>query len=141
MQKKASPNKKTRALYPLAYIALIVVALLIIAFYEMQAHHLPSPPQTISDLISNPATWENQEVQVQGIIQETNVGIIQPFNSWLSDPKNQTIRIGVKTPTNDYPAGNWVEVIGILRKGYAYVQPHYPGSWVYFINASSIICP
>jgi hypothetical protein len=139
VQKKPSLNKKSLALSALACSILIVAAILIIAFYEMQAYHLPSPPQTISDLISNPATWENQEVQ--GIIQETNVGIIQPFNSWLSDPKNQTIRIGVKTPTNDYPAGNWVEVIGILRKGYAYVQPNYPGSWVYFINASSIICP
>ena len=141
MQKKAVPNKKTRSLYPLAFIALIVAVLFIIAFYEMHAHHLPSPPQTISDLISNPATWENKAVRVQGIIQETNVGIIQPFNSWLSDPKNQTIRIGVKTPTNDYPAGNYIEVIGTLRKGYAWVHPDYPGWWVYFIDANSIICP
>ena len=140
MQKKASPNKKTRTLYPLACIALIVAALLVIALYQILEYHLPLPPQTLSDLISNPATWENQTVQVQGIIQETNVGIIQPFNSWLSDPENQTIRIGVKTPTNDYPEG-WVEVIGTLKKGYAYVQPNYPGSWVYFIEASSIICP
>ena len=141
MQKKASPNKKTQASYPLAYIALTVAALLIIALHQILTYHLPSPPQTLSDLISNPATWENQEVQVQGIIQETNVGIIQPFNSWLSDPKNQTIRIGVKTPTNDYPAGNYVEVIGILRKGYAWVHPNYPGWWIYFIEANSIICP
>ena len=141
MQKKAVPNKKTRSLYPLAFMALIVAVLFIIAFYEMHVHHLPSPPQTISDLISNPATCENQEVRVQGIIQETNVGIIQPFNSWLSDPENQTVRIGVRTPTKDHPAGKCVEVIGILRKGYAYVQPNYPGWWVYFIEASSIICP
>ena len=141
MQKKASPNKKTRTLYPLACIALIVAALLIIALYELQPHHLPPSPQTVSELVSNPATWENQEVQVQGIIQETNVGIIQPFNSWLSDPKNQTIRIGVKTPTNDYPTGNYVEVTGTVRKGYAFVQPNYPGWWVYFIEANSIISP
>lgn len=141
MQKNDSPNKKTHTLYAYAYIALIIGAILIIALHQILTYHIPSPPQSISELVSNPATWENQEVRVQGIIQEISVGIIQPFNSWLSDPKNQTIRIGVKTPMNDYPKGNWVEVTGIVRKGYAYVQPDYPGEWVYFINASSIICP
>lgn len=141
MQKQAPPSKKTLRLGAFAYSALIVVAIILIAFNQMRWRHLPTPAQTVSEIVSNPATWENKAVQVQGIIQKIQLGIIQPFNCWLSDQENQTIRIGVKSLANDSLEGNYVEVTGIVRKGYAWVHPDYPGAWVYFIEASSIICP
>ena len=137
MQKKASLSKKTLALCALACSALIVGAILVHAFFRS---YFPSSRQTISDIVSEPATYENKAVHVQGTIQRIEVGIIQPFNYWLSDPENQTIRIGVKWFTDADLSGKNAEVIGVVRKGYAWVHPDYPGWWVYFIDANSVNC-
>lgn len=138
MQKKASPSKKTLVLSAFACSALIVAAILIHALFQS---HFPSSDQTISDIVSNPAAWENRTVHLQGTIQRIEVGIIQPFNYWLSDEENQTTCIGVKWLTDEDLSGKNAEVIGVVRKGYAWVHPNYPGWWVYFIDANSVNCP
>jgi hypothetical protein len=94
--------------------------------------------ETISKIVSNPAAWDNRTVKVEGTIQRINLGVIQPFNYWLCDKENQTIRIGVKWNSEADLSGKNVNVIGVIRKGYAWVHPDYPGWWVYFIDANSI---
>jgi hypothetical protein len=93
---------------------------------------------TIDQIIAEPATWENKNVKVNGVIEHIPVGIIQPFNYWLSDQRNQTIRIGVRWYSDTGWSGRNVTIEGVVKKGYAWVNPNYPGWWTYYIDATSI---
>jgi hypothetical protein len=93
---------------------------------------------TILEIVSNPTAWENQLVIVDGTMQTPSIGIIFPFNYWLYDAENQTIRIGVKWHLQTDLSGKKLTVVGVVKKGYAWVHPDYPGSWVYFVEANSI---
>jgi hypothetical protein len=99
----------------------------------------PSPSKiTILEIVTNPTAWENHTVIIDGTMQAPSLGVILPFNYWLYDAKNQTIRIGVKWNSNTDLSGKKLTIIGVVKKGYAWIHPDYPGSWVYFIEANSI---
>jgi hypothetical protein len=95
---------------------------------------------TISQIISEPEEWENKTVKVEGTVEEIPLGIIQPFNYWLSDRQNQMIRIGLRWHSDTNLSGRslTVVVIGVVKKGYAWVNPNYPGWWTHYIEATSI---
>lgn len=135
MQKKVASRKKALVFSALACTVLIVVAVFIHSFL---ASRFPVSGDTISEIISDPTAWDNRTVKVDGTIQRTNLGVVLPFNYWLSDEENQTMRIGVKWHSEADLSGKNVSVIGVVRKGYAWVHPDYPGWWVYFIDANSV---
>jgi hypothetical protein len=93
---------------------------------------------TISQIISKPADWEEKTVKVDGTVEEIPRGIIQPFNYWLCDRQNQTIRIGLKWHSDTNLSGRNLTVLGVVKKGYAWVNPNYPGWWTHYIEATSI---
>ncbi|MBX5328331.1 MAG: hypothetical protein QHH18_04035 [Candidatus Bathyarchaeota archaeon] len=93
---------------------------------------------TISEIASDPAAWENKIVRVDGTMQTPALGIILPFNYWLYDTENHTMRIGVKWTSETDLSGKNLTIVGAVRKDYAWVHPDYPGWRVYFIEASSI---
>ena len=135
MQKKIASRKKGLVFSVLACTVLIVAAVFIHSFFPSR---FPVWVETISKIVSDPAAWDNRTVKVEGIIPRTNLGVVLPFNYWLSDKENQTIRIGVKWNSEADLSGKNVNVIGVVRKGYAWVHPDYLGWWVYFIDANSI---
>jgi hypothetical protein len=93
---------------------------------------------TISQIISESEEWENKTVKVDGTVEEIPLGIIQPFNYWLSDKQNQTIRIGLRWYSDTNLSGRSLTVVGVVKKGYAWVNPNYPGWWTHYIDATSI---
>jgi len=93
---------------------------------------------TISQIISEPAYWENKIVKVEGTAEQIPIGIIQPFDYWLSDKQNQTIRIGLRWHSDTNLSRRTLTVVGVVKKGYAWVNPNYPGWWTYYIEATSI---
>jgi len=93
---------------------------------------------TISQIISESEEWENKTVKVEGTVEEIPLGIIQPFNYWLSDKQNQTIRIGLRWHSDTNLSGTSLTVVGVVKKGYAWVNPNYPGWWTHYIDATSI---
>lgn len=93
---------------------------------------------TIIQIISKPADWEDKTVKVEGIVEEIPLGIIQPFNYWLCDRQNQTIRIGLKWHSDTNLSGRSLTVAGVVKKGYAWVNPNYPGWWTHYVEATSI---
>ena len=135
MQKKIASRKKTLVFSALACTVLIVVAVFIHSLFPSR---FPVWVETISKIVSNPAAWDNRTVKVEGTIQRTMLGVVLPFNYWLSEKENQTMRIGVKWYTDADLSGKNVNVIGVVRKGYAWVHPNDPGWWVYFIDANSV---
>jgi hypothetical protein len=135
MQKKVASRKKALVFSALACTVLILAAVFIQSFFPSR---FPVWVETISKIVSNPATWDNRTVKVEGTIQSIDLGVILPFNYWLSDPDDQTVRIGVKWHSEVDLSGKNVNAIGVVRKGYAWVHPDYPSWWVYFIDANSI---
>lgn len=134
--KKVTSRKDVLVFLVLACTVLIAdVAVLIHSFLTGPFRE---PGNTISEIFSNPTPWENKKVKVEGTIQRTDLGIIWPFNYWLSDKENQTIRVGAKWHSDKDLSGKNVRIIGFVRKGYAWVHPDYPGWWVYFIEASLV---
>jgi len=93
---------------------------------------------TISQIIFELEEWENKTVKVEGTVEEIPLGIIQPFNYWLSDKQNQTIRIGLRWHSDTNLSGKSLTVIGVVKKGYAWVNPNYPGWSTPYIEATSI---
>ena len=134
MQKKTEPRKKALALFVLIFATLTVTMFI----QSLLQSRLPVSCETISEVVINPEAWNNRTVKVDGTIQRTSLGVVLPFNYWLSDIENQTIRIGVKWHSEADLSGKNVRVIGVVTKGYAWVHPDHPGWWVYFINASSV---
>ena len=133
---KVASRKDVLVLLALACPVLIAgVAVLIHGFLTGR---FPVTRNTISEIISNPTAWENRTVKVEGTIRRTTLGIVRPFNYWLSDRENQTMCIGVKWHSEADLTGKNVRVIGVVRKGYSWVHPDHPGWWVYFIEASSV---
>jgi len=135
MQGKKEYRKKALVLVAVVCMVLIMAAVFIDSFF---LNPFPVWVESVSKIVSNPAAWDNRTVRVEGIIQRISLGIILPFNYWLSDPENQTVRIGVKWYSGADLSGNHVNVIGVVREGYAWVHPDYPGWWVYFIDATSV---
>lgn len=122
----------------LVFACTVLIAGVAVLIHSFLADRFPVPGNTISEIFSNPTAWENKKVEVEGTIQRTAIGIIWPFNYWLSDKENQTIRVGVKWHSDEDLSGKNVRVIGLVRKGYAWVHPNHLGWWVYFIEASSV---
>ena len=82
---------------------------------------------TISQIISKPTDWEDKTVKSDGTVEEIPLGIIQPFNYWLCDRQNQTIRIGLRWHSDTNLSGRSLTVVGVVKKSYAWVNPNYPG--------------
>jgi hypothetical protein len=120
-------------------IACIVLVFSIAALIQSPLHdgsHIDEC--TIYQIISEPACWENKTVKVEGTVEEILIGIIQPFNYWLCDKQNQTIRIGLRWHSDTNLSGKTLAVVGVVKRGYAWVNPNYPGWWTYYIEATSI---
>ena len=129
------PSRKRKLLLPAIACIVIVfgVATLIQSLSHDDSHIYEC---TISQIISEPAYWENKIVKVEGTTEETSLGIIQPFNYWLSDKQNQTIRIGLLWHSDTNLSGRTLTIVGVIKKGYAWVNPNYPGWWTYYIEAT-----
>jgi hypothetical protein len=125
----------------LLLIALVCIVLVFGFTTLIQSLILGGPPlgeSTISNIISAPVYWENRNVIVRGIAENIPVGIIQPFNYWLFDEGNRTLRIGLRWYSDNNLTGSILTVVGVVKKGYAWVNPAYPGWWTYYIDATSI---
>jgi hypothetical protein len=88
--------------------------------------------------MSESEEWENKAVKVEGTVEEIPLGIIQPFNYWLCDKQNQTERIGLGWYSDINLSGRSLMVVGVVKKGYAWVNPNYPGWSTLYIEAISI---
>jgi len=124
-------------------IACIVLTLSVAALIQGSSHDHSHDDYhihecTISQIISEPAYWENKIVKVEGTAEQIPIGIIQPFDYWLSDKQNQTIQIGLRWHSDINLSGRTLTVVGVVKKGYAWVNPNYPGWWTYYIEATSI---
>lgn len=123
----------------LALACPVLIAGVTVLIHGFLTGRFPVTRNTISEILSNPTAWENKTVKVEGTIRgEPVIGIIYPFNFWLCDKENQTLRIGVKWHSEVDLSGKNALVIGVVKKGYAWVHPDHPGWRVYFIEASSI---
>lgn len=122
----------------LALVCPVLIAGVAVLIHGFLTGRFPATKSTISEIISHPTAWENRAVKVEGTIRRTTLGIIRPFNYWMSDRENQTMCIGVKWHSEADLSGKNVGVIGVVRKGYAWVHPDHPGWWVYFIEANSV---
>lgn len=133
---KAASRKGKLLLLAVVCIVLIFGVATLIQSFERSG---VSPNEsTISQIISEPADWENKTVKVKGIAEDIPLGIVQPFNYWLSDKQNQTIRIGLRRHSDTNLSGRNVTVVGVVKKGYAWVNPNYPSWRAYYIEATSI---
>jgi len=101
----------------------LVFATMVIVF--IMVGFQPSSPSltktTISEILTNPSSWENKLVQAEGIIDgvvtipETKL----PFNYWLIDKTNKENRIGVLWNGKEtLRAGETALVTGIVKSGY-----------------------
>ncbi|MCL6578589.1 MAG: hypothetical protein K6T73_04275 [Candidatus Bathyarchaeota archaeon] len=124
-------------LFILAFLGTVII-IGVVVFFQSFLSGSTVYRITISEIASDPAAWENKIVKVNGTIQTPALGIILPFNYWLYDAEDYTMRIGVKWTSETDLSGKNLIIVGVVRKGYAWVHPHYPGRWVYFIEASSI---
>jgi len=133
---KAS-SKKSQLIFPITICMVLIFAFatLIQTFLH---DGLPANEVTISQIVSKPADWENRTVKVEGIVEEMPRGILQPFNYWLSERQNQTTRIGLRWHSSTSLSMRNVTIIGVIRRGYAWVHPDYSGWWTYYIEAASI---
>jgi len=122
----------------LVFASTVLIASVAVLIHSLLTDRLSASGKTVSEIFSSPTAWENKKVEVEGNIQRTALGIIWPFNYWLFDKENQTIRVGVKWHSGEDLSGKNARVIGVVRKGYAWVHPDHPGWWVYFIEASSV---
>jgi hypothetical protein len=136
--KKVEPSSRKDKL-PLRILVCIVIVLgVAILIYSFFRGGIPPDESTISQIFSTPADWENKTVKVTGTAEKIPLGIIQPFNYWLFDGKNQTIRIGLRWLSDIDLSGRSVTVIGVVKKGYAWVNPNYTGWWTFYVEAASI---
>jgi hypothetical protein len=120
-------------------VVLTVLILSVIGLILCFVHNeVPTEEAKISQIVSEPGNWENRTVKVTGTIEKIPIGIIQPFNYWLLDAQNRTIRIGLRCNSDADLSGRSITVEGIVKRGYAWVNPNYPGWWTYYIEASSV---
>jgi len=84
--KAASRKGKLLLLAVVCIVLIFGVARLIQSF---ERNGVPPNENTISQIISEPADWENKTVKVKGIAEDFPLGIIQPFNYWLSDKQSR----------------------------------------------------
>jgi len=132
---KRAVSRRRALVFSALVCAVLVVAVFLCGLFPSR---FPVSRETVSEIVSDPAVWVDRTVTVEGTIQSVNLGVIQPFNYWLSDNENQTVRIGVKWQSEADLSGNSVRVIGVVRRGYAWVHPDYPGWWIYFIDANAV---
>jgi hypothetical protein len=137
VQALKSVSRKGKLLL-LAVVCIVLVLAIASLVQNFERNKAPSIESTIYQITSEPADWENKPVIVRGIAENIPLGIIQPFNYWLSDKQNQTIRIGLKWHSDTSLSGKSLTVVGVVKKGYAWVHPNYPGWWTYYIEATSI---
>jgi len=135
------PRKSTSQKRKAAFTCLVFTVLgleLAAIFLSRPFRSYSFPKATIEEIISKPAVWENKAIRIQGTIQRIALGIIYPFNYWLSSDRNQTVRIGVSWHTESDLSGNHVIVVGVVTHDYAWVHPDHPGWQIYFIKASRV---
>lgn len=134
-RKAASP--KTMAVS--ISLALMVLAIAIAAFlHSSLISPLSLTKSTIGEIVFNPTAWENKAVRIEGTIQRIALGIIYPFNYWLSSDRNQTVRIGVRWHAESDLSGKHVVVVGVVTHDYAWVHPDHPGWQIHFVKASLV---
>jgi hypothetical protein len=133
---KATSRKSK--LFLLAIVCIILIFGVAILIQSFLRNGFSVNECTISQIMSESEEWENKTVKVEGTVEEIPLGIIQPFNYWLSDKQNQTIRIGLRWHSDTNLSGRSLTVIGVVKKGYAWVNPNYPGWWTHYIDATSI---
>jgi len=105
---------------------------------QMLLNNSPIFKATIQEIVSDPTDWENHAVTIDGTMQTPALGVILPFNYWLYDTENQTVRFGVKWNSQTDLSGKKLTIVGVVKRGYAWIHPDYPGAWIYFIEASTI---
>jgi hypothetical protein len=137
-RKAANTESRKSKMVLLAIVYVVVIFGVFLLVQSLPRSGVSLSESTISQIISEPACWENKIVKVEGIVENISVGIIQPFNYWLSDKQNQTIRIGLRWYSNVSLSGRSVTVVGVVKRGYAWVHPDYAGWWTYYIEAVSI---
>jgi preprotein translocase subunit SecG len=133
---KATSRKSK--LFLLAIVCIILIFGVAILIQSSLRNGFSGYECTISQIMSESEGWENKTVKVEGTVELIPLGIIQPFNYWLSDKQNQTIRIGLRWHSDTNLSGRSLTVIGVVKKGYAWVNPNYPGWWTHYIDATSI---
>ena len=99
---------------------------------------VPLREPTLREIMLEPARWEGTAVRLEGVVEAVSLGIIQPFDYWLCDTQNRTIRVGLRWLSNNDLSGRSVTVVGVVKKGTAWVHPDYPGWSTYYIEAASI---
>ena len=74
----------------------------------------------ISSIVSNPSEWLDRRIRVEGVIEPviTIPEVKPPFNYWLIDRDNRSLKIGVRWDGWILKFGVPVEVEGVLRVGY-----------------------
>jgi len=74
----------------------------------------------ISSMVSNPSEWLDRRIRVEGVIEPviTIPEVKPPFNYWLIDRDNRSLKIGVRWDGWILKFGVPVEVEGVLRVGY-----------------------
>jgi hypothetical protein len=132
-----TPSRKGRLLIVVP-VCLVLVLGSAIQIQSFESNRVPPVENTISEIISAPMDWENQLVKVRGTAEGIPLGIVQPFNHWLSDVNNQTVKIGLRWRSDINLSEKNLAVVGVVKKGYAWVNPNYPGWWTYYIEATSI---
>jgi len=97
--------------------ATIAIGLILVSFQPCT----PGPTKTTtSEILANPATWENKLVEVEGVIDGvvTIPEIRLPFSYWLIDEANKTNRIGVSWTGKVLRAGEHALITGTVKSGY-----------------------
>jgi len=97
----------------------------------------------ISSMVSNPSEWLDRRIRVEGVIEPviTIPEVKPPFNYWLIDRDNRSLKIGVRWDGWILKFGVPVEVEGVLRVGYFKVLS--PSGWkvglkIYYVEVENV---
>ena len=97
----------------------------------------------ISSIVSNPSEWLDRRIRVEGVIEPviTIPEVKPPFNYWLIDRDNRSLKIGVRWDGWILKFGVPVEVEGVLRVGYFKVLS--PSGWkvglkIYYVEVENV---
>ena len=97
----------------------------------------------ISSIVSNPSEWLDRRIRVEGVIEPviTIPEVKPPFNYWLIDRDNKSLKIGVRWDGWILKFGVPVEVEGVLRVGYFKVLS--PSGWkvglkIYYVEVENV---
>ena len=97
----------------------------------------------ISSIVSNPSEWLDRHIRVEGVIEPviTIPEVKPPFNYWLIDRDNKSLKIGVRWDGWILKFGVPVEIEGVLRVGYFKVLS--PSGWkiglkIYYVEVENV---